>query len=1207
MLKCKFLGNILYPKSYIDIEKTILSIFKSNFMRRIFLFYTLLIFSNIVIAQDNTGSGEEQDANLFSFPVSPEAGRLGTYGNVPVNLSSGQVNFQVPIYNIDLRGYSWPIQLSYNFKGLVYEDKPSLTGLGWLLNAGGVVTREVRGIPDEHPFGYYGAQNILGRYLNPYFSNGDMTLITAGEIAAGNFDSEADKYYVSVNGVSFSFKVGLDKQPVYLSEHNYRVILNWYNQYELDSFVVIDDNGIHYFFNHKETNAPEGQNFHVFNDSFRQYTSSWNLSNVIFPNGEELTFQYITRNYYSYDFYASGYVNNEPVQCGFTQADSFKYNHGSTKTRITQNVLVGIQAPDVNINFGYPPIPVNDNSHRITYSSVNIQDKYSNTLLWDFDLFYEGARDLLTRIDRNGEHYYSFEYKNKLKVPPFLNDENDNAFKQDLWGFYNGVNNNYGVTMPGTPYEADKRASFTNTSAGALEKIVYPTKGYTIIDYEQNTVRKTYQETIDDNQFFAPNYKIHIEQQTFARENKRGYKEKSYQYTFNDTVVASITYKVEALPASFTGVSIEKIGGCEGATNGSTELDDYAEHLRAIQGEPIPAFCPRLHSVIDDGDIDGGYHDPVRKSGSTNGSIRIPPGTYKFKVWTNSSHEDTQGRIIVKFYLPPNPGSENSDIPLYANYAVGGIRVAKLTNYTVEGKVSDSKLYEYIGDDGYTSGEDFQKAIITYTNNLEHCCCQQSTTTTGVVHCGLSYFIRTNYTSKTYNPINLNQGVPVLYRKVRESKNKQAKRKYTGSMPDCNTPGCLTLLSEQNSNSILTYIGTDEIVNNNVQYYYYPNGYSEITFDYREQYQINYPVVPKGDDLDIGRLLRKTVYELGNTTLEKIKVSETINQYQGVGNLLNQDSFDPNPNHPTGLRLSFVTKKEGDCTLYPDEYNISDYFKIVKYRERNSRFLIAETKKSLYFPDTLTTIESFSYDYKNQLKQTITRDSENNTIVSTNFYTYDPETNDAGMSGDNILTPVLATKTTKNGTITNQTKLDYHKVNERTSTETTIYKPFKSWTAIGNEPLRGVIKYDQYDDYGNLLQYFKITKDGNPIDPLDPGSSADEGGIVTSAIWGYGYKYPVAQIVNASYDDAISHLSVSIEDLQNLDGEALRQELDNIRQALPEAQVTTYIYQPLVGLTSITDPKGYTIYYEYDHLYRLKFLKDEDNNILSENQYNYRD
>ena len=55
-----------------------------------------------------------------------------------------------------------------------------------------------------------------------------------------------------------------------------------------------------------------------------------------------------------------------------------------------------------------------------------------------------------------------------------------------------------------------------------------------------------------------------------------------------------------------------------------------------------------------------------------------------------------------------------------------------------------------------------------------------------------------------------------------------------------------------------------------------------------------------------------------------------------------------------------------------------------------------------------------------------------------------------------------------------------------------------------------------------------------------------------------------------------------------------------------KTMITTYTYQPLVGITSITDARGYVTYYEYDSQNRLRYVRDTNNHLLTEHQYNFK-
>ena len=152
------------------------------------------------------------------------------------------------------------------------------------------------------------------------------------------------------------------------------------------------------------------------------------------------------------------------------------------------------------------------------------------------------------------------------------------------------------------------------------------------------------------------------------------------------------------------------------------------------------------------------------------------------------------------------------------------------------------------------------------------------------------------------------------------------------------------------------------------------------------------------------------------------------------------------------------------------------------------------------------------------------------------------------------------------------------------------------YNATNNDTLTPRIIYHDYDNKGNPIEVSK--KDGTHI----------------VYIWGYNQTQPIVKIENASYENLTTAQNTAINNAKlasnNDTDEAteaiLRTKLNILRGAFPDAQVTTYTYDPLIGVTSITDPRGDTVYYEYDDFNRLKHVKDKDGHILSENEYNYK-
>src|SRR5687768_13302147 len=103
-------------------------------MKRICLFFALLGSACCVVAQD---APNYANSSLLP-PTGSLAGKLGG----SVNLFTGTPSVSVPIYSFkNNSGIGMSVSLEYAGGGIGVGESPSIVGLGWYLNAGGIITR----------------------------------------------------------------------------------------------------------------------------------------------------------------------------------------------------------------------------------------------------------------------------------------------------------------------------------------------------------------------------------------------------------------------------------------------------------------------------------------------------------------------------------------------------------------------------------------------------------------------------------------------------------------------------------------------------------------------------------------------------------------------------------------------------------------------------------------------------------------------------------------------------------------------------------------------------------------------------------------------------------------------------------------------------------------------------------------------------------
>ncbi len=1171
------------------------------------------------------------------FPYAPETSSLVKYQETPVSNYTGVPNISIPIYTVKSGGIEVPITLNYHSGGILVSEIAGTVGLGWSIGTISPITRKINGYTDEN--GVMKQNDNIEGFLTSGIDNQQLRLIfaTNGMYNESIADLMSDEFNLSINNFTGSFLYNPKNKriatfPISDLKIDYYIKNIRTNRNQIDTINVTATDGLKYTF------GGDGVETFSYNGGMSESNyygaNAWKIKKLKGIDNNEINFSYISNNilkrelppqvkfikYTRHNYVTGCNFPDPPGSEGITPNFDTQY---STK----EALLDKIETTDAIVNFIY--------SNRLDFSDLKKLDKiiirsksgeFISEKKFNYDYFQtiieaSGTTDptenpakklkLISydECDKDGKCIStSFEYYEGSNMTQRL------SYATDHWGYYNGKLNNDG--FPNVPIKyIDTRTGIATTIKGlvsdlgnnviqksdknvdpnlvktfSLKSITYPEGGKNEYIYEANTASSFLYKPNEEHYFLPPKKKP--TKSSFFKVS--GYANGPNLITDDPASPTTNTGPVKTYVWEVDLTNYDKQGILNIDYSSTFKASNFSNHISESSIIAELSIFYYKNGVKT-------YWFQASPMGTTQSITRNSFNNTDVpnqKVYAEIKHEYWGGlnwgsnlSDYIFFYSQitfswdeKDPNFKPYDDVIYG----GGIRIKEIKQYD-NGIYKHSTKYSYIKDGNQQLSSGILFNIPMYTKNnrfgqIKSHSCSGNGGVLKTIEDGTEISVRpatagmrtqgktigyTNVEVIKTDASNNTKGKEIYQYYVEPPlqtgdnslayvESTQAKYEFMESR-DWRNGELLKYIAFNNNNDTIKKVNRD----------FYLSGPPQATAEYYNQRNIKmllYALISPIDYWPGGTPLRNT-YAGASMMDPDVSINGIFPSYIGLNTTTQPGYFPIFVKHTD----AFLLKKETVTNYFTGGRkitNTSEYF----YDEPLYPTLLTSKRDSFSEGSILNTTFKYAYNKGNQLMvnknmigiplEIITTNDSNNTLSKTE--TIYPTSLPTPQTGNLVLPISVLSYGLQNPTITNIE-----------------------------------VSYDKYDNKkGNLLQY------------------TTKGGISTVIIWGYNQTKPIAKIENAKLENISQSLIDGIINASNLDTTAERNNdetnllnaLNNFRSNLSNYQITTYTYDPLVGVRSVTPPSGIREVYMYDTAGRLKEVREQSNTgkLLKEFKYNYK-